>query len=72
MSPELLGWYEQQGFESALARDCTPSASPQDDESQQQLPSFQFMRAPVSALKSKQAVDSPGLGKAVRVKTPAK
>ena len=72
MSPELLGWHEQHGIacEQGLAG-AASSASP-ESESKEQPPSFQFTRTPASAIKGKRAAEGSALGKAVRVKTPAK
>ncbi len=72
MSPELLGWHERQGLDNIQGMAITPSPASPDVEPEQQLPSFQFIRAPASALKSRQGTDSSVLGKPVRIKTPAK
>ena len=72
MSPELLGWHERQGLDHVQSMSAATSSGSQDVKPEQPLSSFQFMRAPASALKSKRAADSSALGKAVRVKTPAK
>ena len=72
MSPELLGWHEQQGLDTTPVMSASPHSESPHDEPEQPPPSFQFMRVPTSALKSKHAAESPAMGKAVRVKTPAK
>ncbi|KAL3143439.1 hypothetical protein ABBQ38_002256 [Trebouxia sp. C0009 RCD-2024] len=69
MSPELLGWHEQHGIDCG---DGSEGASPLSPESaSEQTPSFYFTRLPASVSKSKSVADRSGLGKAVRVKTPA-
>ena len=72
MSPELLGWHERQGLDSSQTSPASPKSVARRLELQQQLANFQFLRAPASALKSKKAAELSTLGKAVRVKTPAK
>ena len=72
MSPELLGWHEQHGidYEHGLVGAAGPRSP--ESESEEQPPSFHFTRLPASAIKSKPMADGSALGKAVRVKTPAK
>lgn len=72
MSPELLGWYERQGIEVEQGTAGTSSSLSPEPESLEQLPSFQFARTPASAIKGKMGAEGSALGKAVRVKTPAK
>lgn len=72
MSPELLGWHEQQGLDTTPVMSASPHCDSPHGEPEQPPPSFQFMRAPTSAVKSKHAAESSAMGKAVRVKTPAK
>ena len=52
--------------------ETNPGSISPEVEPEQAAPSFQFLRAPASVVKSKHAAESPALGKAVRVKTPAK
>ncbi len=72
MSPELLGWHEKQGLDQTTVMETAPGSTPPSAEPEQPAPSFQFLRAPASVVKSKHAAESSALGKAVRVKTPAK
>ncbi len=72
MSPELLGWHEKQGLDQTPVMGPTPGSTPPEAEPEQPAPSFQFLRTPASVVKSKHAAESSALGKAVRVKTPAK
>jgi len=72
MSPELLGWHEKQGLDQTPVMEPTPGSTPPEAEPEQPAPSFQFLRTPASVVKSKHAAKSSALGKAVRVKTPAK
>ena len=72
MSPELLGWHERQGLDQTPVMETTPGSISPEAEPEQPAPSFQFLRAPASVVKSKHAAESSALGKAVRVKTPAK
>ena len=69
MSPELLGWHEQQGLDTTPGMSASPHSVSPHGEPEQPSSGFQFMRAPASALKSRHAAEA--LGKAVRVKTPA-
>ncbi|DBB17227.1 TPA: hypothetical protein ACH3X3_014285 [Trebouxia sp. C0006] len=71
MSPELLGWHEKQGLDQTPVMETNPGSISPEVEPEQAAPSFQFLRAPASVVKSKHAAESPALGKAVRVKTPA-
>ncbi|DBA75241.1 hypothetical protein WJX77_008108 [Trebouxia sp. C0004] len=71
MSPELLGWYEKQGFDQTPVVETTPGPTPPEAEPEQPAPSFQFLRTPASLVQSKHAAEPFALGKAVRVKTPA-
>lgn len=72
MSPELLGWHEQHGIdpEHGLVGASEPLSL--EPGSEEQPPSFHFTRLPASAIKGKPMADGSILGKAVRVKTPAK
>ena len=72
MSPELLGWHEKQGLDQTPVMEATPGSTHPEAEPEQPAPSFHFLRAPASVVKSKHAAESSALGKAVRVKTPAK
>lgn len=72
MSPELLGWHEKQGLDEALIMEPTRGSTPSEAEPELPAASFQFSRTPASVMKSKPAAESSALGKAVRVKTPAK
>ena len=53
MSPELLGWHERQGLDHVQSMSAATSSGSQDVKPEQPSSSFQFMRAPASALKSK-------------------
>lgn len=69
MSPELLGWHEQHGVDLEHGLVGAAGALSPESESEEQPPSFHFTRLPASTMK---AADSRTLGKAVRVKTPAR
>lgn len=74
MSPELLGWHEQHGIDSGhgLGGATGPLSPGSESESEEQPLSFHFTRLPASAIKSKPLADNSALGRAVRVKTPAR
>ena len=71
MSPELLGWHEQHGIDCGDGSGGASLLSP-ESASEEQTPSFYFTRVPASVSKAKPAADCSALGKAVRVKTPAR
>lgn len=72
MSPELLGWHEQHGItpEHGLVGASGP-LSP-ESESGEHPPSFHFTRLPATATNSKLLAAGSALGKASRVRTPAR
>ena len=72
MSPELLGWHEQHGIDSEYSLVGAAGPLSPESDSEDQAPSFHFTWLPVSAMKSRPMADSSALGKAIRVKTPAR
>ena len=72
MSPELLGWHEQHGISSEDGLVGASGPLSPESEPEEQPPSFLFTRLPASAANTKPMAAGSALGKASRVKTPAR